>query len=742
MRVPCMADGGCVALNAIVLVCAQAYSHADVSFHQVCDTLTTALAMSAQLTLCSGGLGPDLQLHTACVRGCVQLMASILVPQLPEHAAAHGNNSKAGSGQQGTQVHALSTDVKSRENALFTAVQSIVQEQLQALPAPLPASADAGTDPAVRPKVNIQVGRFMSNAVDATPHGVAADPACQSSANSTDDHESGPQSDGAGMMSVMRPAIQLLCCYPVALVADESCQLRVHVDVMDAQQQEAEGIGYRLVLYSCSGCVVADVSNSLPADGRQRFHCISVDVPALPAGVLHVAVFAGHNQLVITQPLLVLPGAAAAEIQSVWVSMLKQVQASKATQHGTSGQEDDGTKTSSKGHLLNSTAHSQVRQAWSQRLTPLLTDMAYVMSTLSCRPAARGGMVPASGGKEVMGAVSTHLLEFLAACGMWSCMQLVLTYISRSTQDAQASTHAQPATSNLALPTTLQRMLAPVLAVTSSVTDKVSAEASAAAVGVDRDYGWYSWAKAVALTGQQACSSIVGALTAGRSAVTSKAAATAQPSMVAMSVCRSTVPMAKHHNCGDVACAEDGCKLAVSSTIAGNSKLAVEPLTWRQVLLGFNSTISERQYLIFKHTTTALAALAGNVYHLLLGLSSGYLSSRSTFPYSMYGIGMVMWSKSFGFFVNTLFPGALFAIRPRMAGTPLREYAVTAWEIMSAMQTVLYGIGWLLPPPMLYRALSPSDAAVHNFMHDLIFLFGIGLLRPVARQVSRRRFSS
>jgi hypothetical protein len=183
--------------------------------------------------------------------------------------------------------------------------------------------------------------------------------------------------------------------------------------------------GGRLVVFGAAGSVLLDqLVAPLPAGDS----CLTLSLPPMPPGVVHVAYLAdGVPRPAFVQPLPVLPPPAAADLLQRWAGVLTQ----RAADDSAMELHVDLARAQ-----LQDLRGDEIGACWKRQMAPLLVDLAYLLSARGAGGSSGGG----SGGVEAQqadAAVAEAVLQHLAESGMWALAQHVIAAAAAQQQQQQ-----------------------------------------------------------------------------------------------------------------------------------------------------------------------------------------------------------------------------------------------------------------------------------------------------------------
>ncbi|KAF6263754.1 hypothetical protein COO60DRAFT_342100 [Scenedesmus sp. NREL 46B-D3] len=432
--------------------------------------------------------------HSACFAGCVQLIANVFV--LGDRAAAldrsdcsSGNDHEDGSSSSSSSIKHIRNNAGGDDGA---GMQALL-DQRAAVASDLLARVRGAMDPAAAVEDQGDGGFTALEGQEVVPQhiDVVVGGSCASTLNSHAAVTPGPVS-GSNNSTAAKPAAaaataaSLLHCQPCCLVADVPRQLQLTVDFMLNMADTGSGnscsveVPCRLLAVQ-QGRVVVDEDVAVAVQ-RERGHnraSISVSVPGMAPGLMHVALLPGSKPpaqtpavsfssantptqqqqlaqgsvvmcraqpaapapapasaaLLLLQPLLVLPGPAAAELQAFGLAAA-----------------DDAAAAAGYVDTRAAGSNSASAAAWAT-VSALTVDMAYLLSaaeniTSSNKAAAAAagssqqatdtaGLLPAG-----VATVLSHMCQHLAA---WQCWQLMHFLVNTLQAAAGAAAAAAPA---------------------------------------------------------------------------------------------------------------------------------------------------------------------------------------------------------------------------------------------------------------------------------------------------------
>jgi hypothetical protein len=433
--------------------------------------------------------------HSACFAGCVQLIANVFVLGDPAAAAA-GSDCSSDSDDEGTgsssnpistagdsiSTHTLQDQRAAVASGLLARVSSMFNSAAAHFADSVGAAESWGSDDRAVGFRATEGAEVVPQHIDVMVGGAAASTGNSTATGTSSSSSVGAKPAAAATATEAATAASLLHCQPCCLVANESQQLRLTVDVTLANSGNSSSSSVQVpcrLLAVQQGHMLVDEDVTVilqPGHGSNKAS-INIALPELAAGLMHVALLPGskppgaeaafcsahiHDScsssddeqttagaaaaaptsggLLLLQPLLVLPAAAAAELQAF--GQAAAIDAAAAC---------IDTPRKCAGSNCDDVAAAAVWEV----VSALTVDVAYLLSAADemattnkvAAAAAVGeqsvnnasGLLPAG-----VAAVLSHMCQHLAAWQCWQLMHFLVERMHTAAAPEQAAAPASP----------------------------------------------------------------------------------------------------------------------------------------------------------------------------------------------------------------------------------------------------------------------------------------------------------
>jgi hypothetical protein len=647
--------------------------------------------------------------HSACFAGCVQLIANVFVLGDPAGSDCSSGSDSEDSGSSSSNINLKTTsdDASARLHptlqdqradvaaGLLARVSSIFNSAAAHFADSVGAAEACGLDDRAVGFRATEGAEVVPQHIDVMVGGAAASTSSSTAAGSTSMQLPGSSSSSsvgakpaaAAAATAAATAASLLHCQPCCLVANESQQLRLTVNITLASADSNSSSSSGIVQVPCrllavqQGQVLVDENVTVilqPGQGSNKAS-INIALPGLVAGLMHVALLPGskpptaeaafcsahiHDScsssddeqptaaaaaapttagLLLLQPLLVPPAAAAAELQAFGQEAANEAAAACID---------------TPARCAGSNCDDIAAAADWEVVSALTVDVAYLLSAadeiattskLAAAAAAVGeqsvnnasGLLPAG-----VAAVLSHMAQHLAAWQCWQLMHFLVetmhTAAAPERAAAAASEQAAAAAEEPAAGDTENENMpaekAPAVAGTSSSSSSVAEQAT----GIITNEVTSAPAAAVEYEpGTKPNNS------ASASSSSSSSSTNVSPSDRSSS---SSLGTTKQLPAADNAATHDELVAAAvdeASLLSCSSKLAS---SLSQLMFGFRSNPLELSYLDYITMQTYAVDAFEAIFALAVGLSANILTDELQVHFAAAGsaaaAGFAWWSSA------------------------------------------------------------------------------------------------